>query len=164
MTSAVSSVDRRRAAQAGRRRGGFTILEMLVVIGIVSILAGMVVQAFGGVASGISTRSSKEALVTLQAVARARAVERGMTAKLIVHVADSRAYVIQNDTVRRSVNLLTEFGVTLSSESVDSLILCMSPKGYADMDCGSFSTAVTLGLTQGGSTRSVTILPMGQIN
>ena len=153
-----------RTAQVGRGRGGFTLLEMLVVITIVAILGGMVVQAFGGVASGIATRPSKEALVTLQAVARARAVKRGMTAKMILHVADGRAYVIQNDTVRRSINLLTEFGVTVSAESVDSLIVCMSPKGYADLDCGSFSTAITLVLTQGGSTRVVTILPMGQIN
>jgi len=161
---AVFSADRKSTAGAERRRGGFTILEMIVVVGIVSILAGMVVQAFGGVSASLSTRSSREALVALKAVARARAVERGTTAKLIIHMTDDRAYVIQNDTVRRSINFLTEFGVTVSAGSVDSLVLCMSPKGYADLDCNSFTTAVTVGLTQGGSTRSVTILPMGQIH
>lgn len=170
MKTADDSTDRSRSSARAdtrheRRRGGFTLLEMLVVIVIVSILVGMVVQSFGGVSANLSTRSSRESLVALKAVARARAVERGSTAKLIIKVADDRAYVIQSDTIRRSISFKTDFGVTLSEETnVDSLVLCMSPKGYADLDCNSFTTAVTLTMTLGGSARQVTILPMGQIN
>jgi type II secretory pathway pseudopilin PulG len=142
------------------------MLEVILVVSIVGLLVSMATQSFGGVTAGMSTRSSREALVTLKAVARARAVERGATAKMIINFADARAYVIQNDTVRRSINLGSEYGVAITAEESvgDSLVLCLSPRGYPDIDCNSFSVPVTLGLTLGPSVRRVTILPMGVIN
>jgi prepilin-type N-terminal cleavage/methylation domain-containing protein len=144
------------------RSGGFSMLEMLVVIMIVGILVTMVTQAFGPVQNRLSTRSARQALLQLKSVARTRAVERGSMASLVVDVGQNMAYVRQDATVITSFYFMTELGVTVTSPA-DSIVLCMSPRGYANLDCNSFVTATGVTFTAGSSTRSVRINPMGQI-
>jgi prepilin-type N-terminal cleavage/methylation domain-containing protein len=142
--------------------GGFSMLEMLVVIMIVGILVTMVTQAFGPVQNRLSTRSAEQALLQLKSVARTRAVERGTIAALVVDVAGDVAYVRQDADVVTSFSFKSELGVTVTSDA-DSIVLCMSPRGYANLDCNSFVSTTGLTFTVGASTRSVRINPMGQI-
>src|SRR5688572_10898362 len=69
MTSPTSApINRHRAARGQRRRGagGFTLIEMLVVIGIILVLAGLLIPAVNS-AAGRASRAT--AVSDLQVIA-----------------------------------------------------------------------------------------------
>jgi len=62
-----------------RRRGGFTLLEMLLVIGLLSMLAGVLVAGSAALLRGTARSDPEDALLALMQTWRRQAVERGAT-------------------------------------------------------------------------------------
>ena len=147
-----------------RQHSGFTIIELVIALLIGSILTSIALSSFGNSTARFSVRGARNTFVALHARAPASAIERGTTATLLIDLAGDSAAIIRNDTVVDAVHFDTEFNVDLQSSST-RLQLCMSPRGYADDSCTSFSTAQTLYFifTNGSDTVSVEILPLGQL-
>ena len=61
------------------RRGGFTLLEMLLVIGLLSMLAGVLVAGSAALLRGTARTDPEDALLALMQTWRRQAVERGAT-------------------------------------------------------------------------------------
>ena len=147
-----------------RQRTGFTIVELVIVLLMGSILTSIALYSFGNSAARYSVRGARNSFVTLHARARASAIERGTTTTLLIDLAGDSAAIIRGDTVVERIHFDDQFDVDLQGSST-ILELCMSPRGYADDGCTSFSTAqsVSFASTNGSDAESVEILPLGQL-
>jgi prepilin-type N-terminal cleavage/methylation domain-containing protein len=160
-----------------QKRGGFTIIELMVVIVIGSILTGVALSSFNNVQSRFAVSSAKQVYATWHQRARSRAIESGETIIMVVWVTgDSTAMLTRDgatwqwDDVQRFDD---ELGVDLRTQGNASFYMCMTPRGYADQSCGSwgatygysatFSDTVRLQFWQNADSASVLILPMGQV-
>ena len=76
------------ASAAGRRVGrvpaGFTLVEVLVVMGFIAAVAGVLGLALFAPAGGVALQAGQRTLATLCTAARARAVVTGGDARLLV--------------------------------------------------------------------------------
>lgn len=83
---------------------GFTLLELLVVIGIIGLLAAFIVGGLSGAREEVALQSSQALLVNLLTSARARAVATGHDVRVLIHADLSatarfrRMVVIQENT------------------------------------------------------------------
>lgn len=141
---------------------GFTVIELIVAIVVAGILAGIALPAFGGVRSALAVRDAQQALASLQARARAHAVEFGQTVELHVDVSGDSMWIERNDTTLESVDLGADRGVDIQGAATH-VTLCMNSRGYGDSGCTSFSSAVTISFVSAGETATVEILPLGQV-
>jgi prepilin-type N-terminal cleavage/methylation domain-containing protein len=73
----VSAALQQRPQRAGR--SGFTLLEMLLVIGLLSMLAGVLVAGSASLLKGTARSDPEDALLALMQTWRRQAVERGAT-------------------------------------------------------------------------------------
>lgn len=143
-----------------RRRQGFTVIELVVVIVVAGILIMIAIQAMGAVQHRMASEQAARTFQTLHARARAHAIEGGTNTRLVVDVAGDSVSVRRGGDALETIRFREEFGVDITGSS---LILCMGPRGYADTDCNSFTSPITLSFTQNGKTESVQLLPLGQL-
>lgn len=153
-----------------RKTGGFSLIELVFVIVIGSILTMISLASFQTAQNRFRVRGAKATYATMHQRARSRAVEMGETVLFVVNtVGDSVWSLSLGSGVTEVRRFRTEFNVDLRGPSY---FLCMTPRGYADYNCGSFGQ---LGLTAtfSDTTRlqfwlhedstSVLVLPMGQL-
>jgi prepilin-type N-terminal cleavage/methylation domain-containing protein len=151
-----------------RTPSGFTLIELVIVITIGSILVGIAMSSFQTAQSAMAARGAKTMYATLHQLARARSIEMGGTNILVVNAGGDSAYIIGSGGVTNITNFRRELNVDLRS-SLDSFIVCMTPRGYADPDCPALSFGATsdapivLQFWRAQDSTSVTILPMGQL-
>ena len=143
---------------------GFTIIELVIALLIGSILTSIALSSFGNSTARFSVRGARNAFISMHARARASAIERGTTANLFIDLAADTVAVVRQDTVIAMVDFMSQYNVNLTNSNT-RLTLCMSPRGYADDGCTSFSAAQTLGFTftNGSESVSLQILPLGQL-
>jgi prepilin-type N-terminal cleavage/methylation domain-containing protein len=86
-----------RFSQDDRKRRGVTLIELVVVIALMAIIAGVVTPAFRAAlpASGISATAQLSAVVR---AARARAIEKATVVTLTVDPATGRFWIDHPDT------------------------------------------------------------------
>lgn len=155
------------------RRTGFTLIELVTVIVIGSILTGLALSTFQTVQARFAVRGAKQAYMTLHQRARSKAIEKGETVILIVYVPGDSALILSpSEGITDITRFDEQFNVSLATQGNASYFQCMTPRGYADYNCGSFGG---IGLTQtfadtvrlrfelSGDTASVLVLPMGQL-
>lgn len=149
----------------GGGRTGFTIVELLLVLVVGGILAGVAMSALGDSHGAVSVRSAQNNFLSLHARARAVAVEQGEVARFIVNRERNLVSVVvgQGDDEEevRTVDFREAFGTELDGDW-NELVLCMTPRGFADPGCNSFSGDAEVQIQQGGSLRTVTLRPLGQ--
>jgi prepilin-type N-terminal cleavage/methylation domain-containing protein len=147
-----------------RRRAGFTLIEMVVVILIGSILVGVALQSFQNVQAAMAARSATHMYATLHQRARARAIEMGQTVLFFVDSAGDSAYIFSDGVVSDVTRFRSELNVDLRSTPT-SFFMCMTPRGYASPGClgVGLSTPTKLEFWLNADSSSVTILPMGQL-
>lgn len=156
-----------------RRAAGFTLIELVFVILIGSILTGVALSSFQNVQARFAVRGAKEMYMTLHQRARSKAVEMGETVLLMVYVQGDSALIFSPSEGATDVtHFRRQIDVELRSTGSSSFHMCMTPRGYADYNCGSFTN---FGLTQtyadtmrlqfwlNADSASVLILPMGQL-
>jgi prepilin-type N-terminal cleavage/methylation domain-containing protein len=159
-----------------RRTGGFTMIELVFVILIGSILTGVALSSFQTVQSRFAVRGAKQVYMTWHQRARSRAIEMGETVIMVVWVSGDSTALLTRDggtwewsDVQRFDE---ELGVDLRTPGNYSYYMCMTPRGYADRNCGSLgalgytathSDTVRLQFWQNADSASVLVLPMGQL-
>jgi len=154
--------------QALRSRKGFTLLELVIVVVITSVLAGVVVNSFSRMAGQLNTRSAHDNFLSLHAQARAFAVERGVEVRFIIDPAQDRVRI---ETTRDGqVDILNEmdfreaFAVDLIRVTGQGIaVLCFTPRGVANLGCANaVTTETTIRFDMGTRSRSIRLLPLGQ--
>jgi len=145
-----------------RRRKGFTIIEVIVVLVIGGILMSFAVKAFGSTASHTSARQARNVFNGMAARARAQAIESGRSTVLIADARGDSVLILANGRIVENVRFGEEMGVDIRATQ-DVTLLCMNPRGYADQDCNSFSSTVKMSFVRGNQSMSLEILPLGQI-
>lgn len=142
---------------------GFTVVELVFAILIGGILTSIAIATFNGAYGGYVVRGARDSFVAMHARARAQAIELGENVILDIHSAGD------------SVSIRTEGGDLLESLRFDeqrqvellpagtSLQLCLSPRGYADESCTSFTSPKRLEFWHNADSVGVGILPLGQL-
>lgn len=141
---------------------GFTLIEVVIALLIGSILTSIALSSYGNAQGRFAVRGARNTFTSLHARARATAIERGTTVRLLVDVAGDSVMITSGATTLEKIRFAEEFRVDLQSAS-GNLLLCMNARGYADTGCTNFSSAVTLGFRFNADTASVRILPLGQL-
>ena len=146
------------------RRGsrGFTLLEVMVVLLIGSILMSMAVKGFGATSSNLATRQARTVYNGMVARARAQAIESGFLTLVVANIPGDSVWIFANGQVVENVRFSEEMGVDIRASS-PTVRLCMSPRGYANLDCNSFTSVMKMSFVQGAEEESIEILPLGQI-
>ena len=144
------------------QRRGFTIIELIIAVLVGGILVTITMVSFGAVQSRTAVRQSRNAFAALHARARAHAIEFGTTTTFEVDLGGDSAWITRNDTILERVEFREGFGVDLRS-SATRYKLCMSPRGYADTGCTTFTGAATVTFSQGADSMTATMLPLGQL-
>lgn len=158
-----------RLKRIGFAQGGYTIVELLLVIVIGAILATMTVPSFTRLASGQNARNARDAVVWMAARARSRAIERGEVVKLEIHVGNERAWIVRrnagtalaSDTLEK-IDFAVEQNVQINAPA--RIALCYNPRGYA-FSCSAYSPAATVDVTfmHAGKSAVARVRPLGQI-
>lgn len=149
---------------AGRimRRRGFTVIELVIAIMVGGILLSIVVAGFGAVENRTATRQARNVFAGLHARARAHAIEFGTRTLFVVDVAGDSAWISRNDTTLETMRFADQFGVHLTASDT-RYTLCMSPRGYADTSCNSFTTSASVTFERADESMTATMLPLGQL-
>lgn len=144
--------------------------EVVMVLLIGGILTSIAASGFSAVSGPLNVRAARTMYATLHQRARAQAVERGETVLFYIDPVGDSAFMFTPSTGVSDVTRFdNELNVDLRAPS--AFMLCMTPRGYADYDCGSFggfinatsSSAVRLEFWQNADSSSVMVLPMGQL-
>ena len=138
------------------------MIELIIAVLIGSILTGIALVSFGNSAGRFSVQGARNTLISLHARTRATAIERGETAKLFIDFSADTAAVVRADTIIARIDFMHEFNVDARSSS-STLTLCMSPRGYADESCTSFSSIQTIRMVLNADSTTLQLLPLGQL-
>jgi type II secretory pathway pseudopilin PulG len=148
------------------------MIEMVFAIVIGTILTGIALTSFRTAQARFAASSAKSVYGTLHQRARSKSVELGETVILTVDVAGDSAYL---GTLSEGRTDVTRFGSELNVDlrsRFPEFTICMTPRGYADYDCGALSQfgfiatttdTIRLEFWQSSDSASVLILPMGQL-
>jgi prepilin-type N-terminal cleavage/methylation domain-containing protein len=142
------------------RNRGFTIIEVLIVIGLIGLMAAIAMPRIGDALINQNVDSGRAAVVSMHAKARAVAIQRGMTSALVFN--GNTVLVISRNPVTRAVDtvgapndLYDRYGVSVVT-SRDTLQF--DPNGIG-ADGG--DTKVTV--TRGSYTESIEINSVGRV-
>lgn len=146
------------------RRYGFTLIELVVAIVVAAALMTLVSRALGDVQRRIAADQAMKSYEAMHARARAHAVERGGTVRLVLDTAgDSVSIVLPGGEVLETLHFQPELGVDVRSSAANPIEVCTTARGYGDASCMSFNSTVTLSFASGRDTVSLQLLPLGQI-
>ncbi|MGD2136116.1 MAG: prepilin-type N-terminal cleavage/methylation domain-containing protein, partial [Gemmatimonadales bacterium] len=84
------------------RNRGFTIIEVLIVIGLIGLMAAIAMPRIGDALINQNVDSGRAAVVSMHAKARAVAIQRGMTSALVFN--GNTVLVISRNPVTRAVD------------------------------------------------------------
>lgn len=142
-------------------RKGFTLIELIVVVGLIGLLAAMLIPTLGGTLQKQDVRSVRNVVASLHAKAKAVAVRRGLSTTL--HLASGVVYITSAhpvtgvlDTVRGGVqDLATRWGVGWVT-SRDSLV-------FDSRGLGIESSATTIIISKSGFADTLAISRIGTV-
>lgn len=144
------------------RSGGFTLIEILVAVTVGMVLTGIAAMNTVGARATYGLSAAERAFGGLHARARAHAVERGTTVRFHVDAGTDSVWVSVGGDVLDGINLQREFGVDVAVDG-SSFHLCFTPRGFANPACSSSSGAQKVVFYRGNRTRSLAVLPLGQV-
>ena len=144
-----------------RRRGGFTLIELVIVLMVGALLTGIAFRSFSGVMGKMAARQARQSFASLHARTRANAIEMGENVSLNVDMDRDSVWVQRGATRVETIRFRIDLGVDI--QGTGSLRLCMNPRGFADTSCNSFNTTQTLVFAGGTDTAGVQIRTLGQL-
>jgi len=146
-----------------RSRRGFTLIEMLIVVVVGGLMSMIAIRSFSQVHGALGARSAQSTFMTIHAQTRALAVERGVPIVLRVDPATGVVSIeTEAGTVIQSRNFAVDYEVTVGTPG-GVVLLCMTPRGFADTRCGNVDDRTEISFVRGGRTRAVALLPLGQL-
>lgn len=138
--------------------GGFTLLEMIVVVAVVALSAGIATPTLLRTASEKAVQRSMEELISLREHARTLAMQRGRIVAL--HLGqDELWFEVDGEQVGRAHRLSTE---DIELEGAPEAF-CFDARGLPASGGGCGSVARTMSLKKGGASVEMTILPGGAV-
>lgn len=121
-------------------RRGFTIIEVIVVLIIGTILAGIVSLGLAGVQQATALDQSHRMMSTLVMRAKAQAIQEGRTIELRIDGPGDYAAVVRNDggtlTTLEEYYFERDLGIDLSITASSPATMCFGPNGVANTRCG----------------------------
>jgi len=144
------------------RRRGFTVLELMVVVVVGAVLSQMAIKGFGYVRSQVSAREARTVFGAMVARTRAQAIESGQRTLLIADAQGDSVMIFANGGVVETIRFGKDLGIDIQGPPGMTRI-CMTPRGYANPDCNSFTSPIKLAFVQGPKSDTVEVLPLGQI-
>ena len=143
-------------------RRGFSLIETVIVTLTGTILVSIASPSVSSARDHLTVTGARTSFPSLHARARAQAVERGTTVIMEVYAVGDSVVIRSGAEVLETVRFGDEMHVDiLTSRAV--LRQCMTPRGFADIDCNSFSDAPTITFRLNEDWTSLTILPLGQL-
>ncbi|HSG07804.1 MAG TPA: prepilin-type N-terminal cleavage/methylation domain-containing protein [Longimicrobiales bacterium] len=143
-------------------RFGFSVIELVIALLIGGILTSIALSSYGNAQGRFAVRGARDTFASLHARARAQAIEKGATVRLMVDVTGDSIFLLSGGTNLETIHFADELHVDIRS-SAGNLRLCMNSRGYADTACNSFTTPPTVTFWQNADSTSVSILPLGQL-
>ncbi|HKK92787.1 MAG TPA: prepilin-type N-terminal cleavage/methylation domain-containing protein [Longimicrobiales bacterium] len=118
-------------------RRGFTVIELVIVILIGSILAGIVSLALAGTLQRTSLDQSRRMLETMVSRTRAQAIQEGERIELQLNSGANTVSVVRTSdgAVLETYDFREELDINLDVGGGNE-VLCMGPNGVADFGCG----------------------------
>ena len=144
------------------RTAGFTLLEVLVALMIGAVLTSIAVKAMGPASQGMAVQQARNVFAGMAARTRAQAIESGATTVLLANTVGDSVMILAGGRIVETVRFGSEMNVDLQSSS-GIVRLCMNPRGYAKLECNSFSSTIKMTFAAGTRSSEVEILPMGQV-
>ncbi|MFO7261975.1 MAG: GspH/FimT family pseudopilin [bacterium] len=145
------------------RLAGYSGIEILVVLVIGGILAGMALPAFGRAIARRNVENARDALIVMGARARSLAIERGRAVKLGVETAAGRAWIVDGPDTLQVLDYAGEFEADLRSVRNAALLeVCFTPRGVGGA-CGGTVLPDTVVFTRGPYTARAAIRVLGQV-
>ena len=145
-----------------RRKSGFTVIELLVVVVIGAILIQLAIKGIGLTSSQISVREARNVFNGMTARTRAQAIESGLNTLLIADAEGDSVVIVANGRVVENVRFAEEMGIDIQT-TANLTTICMNPRGYASPSCNSFTSPIEVAFVQGSKSETLEILPLGQI-
>ena len=146
-----------------RRRSGFSIIELVVVLMVGSVLTSIAITSFNGVSGRFATKGARQTFMAMNARARAQAVEYGSIVRLNLDPDDDSVWLSRAGEVLERVDFRDEFNVDIRTSTNAVLSVCMNARGFADVGCNNFSSPVTVTFSLAGDTASVRVFTLGQM-
>ena len=146
-----------------KRRSGFSIIELVVVLMVGSLLTSIAVSSFYGVTGRYATKGARQAFMGMSARARAQAVEYGGTVRLNLDPGGDSVWLSRGSEVIEVLDFGEEFEVDIRTSTASDLRVCMNARGFADTGCNNFTSPVTVTFLLASDTASVRVLPLGQM-
>lgn len=143
-------------------RRGFTLIEMLIVVVLGAILTQMAIRGVGLVSSHISAREARNVFQGMVARTRAQAIESGLPTVLIADAVGDSVMVLAGGRIVENVHFGQEMGIDIQTEAARTQ-LCMTPRGFANTTCNSFSSPLRMTFVRGSESETILILPLGQL-
>jgi prepilin-type N-terminal cleavage/methylation domain-containing protein len=149
------------------RRGGFTLIETLVALAVVSLLLLIGLPKFTSAMTAQNLRGSRTAVINMLAKARAASTTSNRLTWLKVSTA-GKAWIIASprlvpdgtstvDTLGLVEDLNKRYGVTISYTGADAV--GFDPRGMASLAASS----VVFTVTKSGHSESITIDAIGRV-
>ncbi len=157
--------------RTGPLRGGFTLIELVIVILIGAALMTIAIPSFTRLTTGQNARNARDAMVWMSARARSRAIERGQVTLLEIDPPSERVWIVRRNTgtalasdTLEKVNFSSEQTVTISTTANTQITVCYNPRGYA-FSCSGNSPGANVDVTFTHIDRNAVarVKPLGQI-
>jgi prepilin-type N-terminal cleavage/methylation domain-containing protein len=159
-----------------RDRAGFTVVEMLAVIVIAGILAGLAITPARRYLENRDAANARNAFTYLSVRARSAAIERGQVARLQIDPVGDRAWIVMGrsgagDTLDPVVRFASEYDTDVVISGNQVLTVCYSPRGialasgFSAGSCGGGVAGSTMHVDfrRGNSTARAMVRPLGQV-
>lgn len=141
-----------------RSRRAFSLIELLLVLGVMSIMLTVVTSSFWALRRNAEVRGGVDRFIARYSLARATAVRMGRTAQLRSDTAGQRIWVeVQGTTIG---------GVTHFRDvhfRTDRLVLCFDARGLATTGGTCESPAATVVFTHGGRADTLRTTLVGRV-
>lgn len=151
---------------ARSREAGFTLIEVVIVVLVGSILMDMAAAGFVTSRKAVALESAEYSFRSLQARARAHAIERGTISRFEVDPAEETVRVIVGTDTIAALDFGDTYQVDLESRIAGTpvaLTQCMTPRGVGDGPCTSFYAPAEIEFAREARARRIRLLPLGQI-
>jgi prepilin-type N-terminal cleavage/methylation domain-containing protein len=145
-----------------RNRRGFTVIELMVVIVLGVIMVNMTLKGYGMVTNRMAAGEARSVFQGMVARARAQAIESGFTTVLLANTKGDSVMLLANGRIQETVRFMDQMGVDIEADE-EVVRICMTPRGFANPDCGSFESAIKMAFVRGPRNEVIEIHPMGQI-
>ena len=153
---------------AGMNNAGFTLIEVVIVILMVGVLAGITFPRIGGVQTSFALRGSLNAFMSAHSLARTTALRQGGVAELHIDPTHDRFWV-EVDTSLAGGGLTDTVGfvIDVSDERVDlgsnQTLLCFDARGLPASDTGCATSATEITFTRDGVADTIRTTVLGKI-